>query len=141
MRDVVAPSMRSWRLGATMFAIFGGLALALAALGLFSVVAHAVAQRSHEVGVRIALGARGGDIVWLMMRESLRIVMVGIALGTVVALIAGRWIQPLLVGVTVSDPAVLAGVVVTLLAVAVAGSWLPASRAARVDPAIALRAD
>ena len=139
--DVVAPSMRSWRLGATMFATFGGLALLLAAVGLYGVIAHSVAQRSHEMGVRIALGARTADVARLVVAESLRIVAVGVALGLLAALGAGRWISPLLFDVSPSDPVVMAAVIITLLAVALLASWVPAVRAAKVDPAEALRSD
>jgi len=141
LESVVAPSMRSWRLGATMFATFGLLALLLAALGLYGVIAHSVAQRTHEMGVRVALGASTRDVVALVMRESLRTVAVGVVLGVIAALVAGRWISPLLFEVSPRDPTVLAVVVVTLLAVALLASWIPALRAARVEPGVALRAD
>jgi ABC-type antimicrobial peptide transport system permease subunit len=138
---VVAPSMRSWRLGATMFATFGGLALLLAALGLYGVIAHSVAQRMHEMGVRVALGARTRDVASLVVGESLRIVAVGVVLGVIAALVAGRWISPLLFEVSPRDPIVLGAVVATLLGVSLLASWIPAVRAARVDPGEALRAD
>jgi predicted permease len=141
MTDVVAPSMRSWQLGATMFAVFGGVALALAALGLYSVIAHSVAQRSHEMGVRVALGARSADVIGLIVRESLRVVAVGVALGAFLAVIAGRWLGPLLFGVSPRDPLVLAAVVVLLFGVSITASWIPARRASRIDPGIALRSD
>jgi predicted permease len=141
LQAVVAPSMRSWQLGATMFATFGGLALLLAALGLYGVIAHSVVQRRHEMGVRIALGARSGDVAGLVIGESLRIVAVGVVLGVIAALVAGRWIAPLLFEVSPRDPIVLAAVVVTLFGVSLLASWIPAVRAARVDPGEALRAD
>ena len=141
MESLVSPSMRSWQLGATMFATFGALALLLAALGLYGVIAHSVAQRRHEMGVRVALGARTSDVAGLVIRESLRIVTVGVALGVIAALVAGRWIAPLLFEVSPRDPMVLAAVVVTLMSVSLLASWLPAVRASRVDPAESLRAD
>jgi predicted permease len=141
MEELVAPSMRSWRLGATMFATFGGLALLLAALGLYGVIAHSVAQRTHEMGVRVALGARTADVARLVVGESLRIVSVGVALGIIAAIAAGRWIAPLLFDVSPRDPIVIVAVIVTLLGVSLLASWLPAARAARVDPATALRSD
>jgi ABC-type antimicrobial peptide transport system permease subunit len=141
LESVVAPSMRSWQLGATMFATFGGLALLLAALGLYGVIAHSVAQRTHELGVRVALGARAGDVAALVVRESLRIVSVGVVLGVIASVIAGKWIAPLLFDVSPRDPVVLVAVVATLLAAALLASWIPAARAARVDPAVALRSD
>ena len=111
-----------------MFAVFGGLALVLAAIGLYSVIAYTVTQRTHEMGVRVALGAQVRDVIRLIVREGLRVVLPGVALGAVIALLAGRWIAPLLFQVSPQDPPVLVGVV-TLVAVA-AASWLPARRAA-----------
>ncbi|MBX6365780.1 MAG: ABC transporter permease [Gemmatimonadetes bacterium] len=139
--EVVGEEMRSWRLGATMFVAFGALALALAAVGLFAVVAYDVTQRRHELGVRVALGARVGDVVGLVVRQGLRIGVVGIAIGCVIALAGARWVQPLLFNVSARDPLVFAGVAALLAAVAVVASWLPALRAARVDPTEALRTE
>jgi predicted permease len=141
MTDVIAPSMRSWRLGATMFTIFGGLALVLATVGLYSVVAYSVSQRTHEMGVRIALGAHAADVVRLIVRDGFGVVIAGIAIGSIVALVAGRWLAPLLYHTSPRDPLVFAGVGAALIAVAVAASWIPARRASHVDPTVALRAD
>jgi putative ABC transport system permease protein len=141
MSKILAPSMRSWKLGATMFAVFGSLALVLAAIGLYSVIAYNVTQRTHEMGVRVALGAQGRDVISLIVREGLMIVLPGVALGTAVALYAGRFIAPLLFDVSPKDPSVMTGVVVTLILVAITASWVPARRAARVDPNEALRSD
>jgi predicted permease len=141
MSTIMAPRTRSWRLGATMFAVFGGLALGLAAIGLYSVIAYNVTQRTHEMGVRVALGAEGRDVVRLIMREGLMVVVPGVALGMAVALLSGRWLKPLLFDVSPADPAILVSVMVTLIAVAIAASWVPALRAARVNPTEALRAD
>jgi predicted permease len=138
---VIAPATRSWRLGATMFAVFGGLALALAAIGLYSVIAYSVTQRTHEMGVRLALGARVADVVSMIVRDGLRVVIVGVAIGLVVAFSAGRWLAPLLFEVSPKDPLIYGSVAALLLGVAVAASWLPALRASRVDPSTALRAD
>lgn len=141
MSSILAPEMRSWKLGAVMFAVFGALALVLAAIGLYSVIAYNVTQRMHEMGVRVALGAQARDVTSLIVREGLHIVGPGVLLGAIIALVAGRWVAPLLFDVSPRDPPVLAGVVVVLLGVAVLASWLPATRAARVDPNEALRAD
>jgi predicted permease len=141
MSDIVEPVMRSWRLGATMFSVFGGVALVLAAIGLYSVIAYNVTQRTHELGVRVALGAQARDVIGLVVREGLRVAIVGVVLGGVIAFYAGRWIGPLLFKVSPKDPVVFTTVVVTLLLVAVAASWWPALRASRVDPNAALRAD
>jgi putative ABC transport system permease protein len=141
MANVLAPRMRSWRLGATMFAVFGGLALVLAAIGLYSVIAYTVAERTHEMGVRIALGARVADVAALVVGDGLRVIVVGIGLGSLAALAAGRWVAPLLFEISPKDPAVFASVVALLLLVAIAASWVPAMRASRVDPNEALRSD
>ncbi len=141
MTTIIAPEIRTWRTGAIMFAVFGGLALVLAAIGLYSVIAYNVTQRTHEMGVRVALGAQGGDVIRLIVREGLTIVLPGIILGAVIALVAGRWIAPLLFNVSPKDPPVIVAVIAVLVSVAIAASWIPATRAARVDPSVALRAD
>jgi ABC-type antimicrobial peptide transport system permease subunit len=141
MSKIIAPEIRSWRMGAIMFGVFGALALALAAVGLYSVIAYNVAQRTHEMGVRVALGAQARDVIRLIVREGLTIVIPGVVLGSLAALYAGKWVAPLLFNVSAKDPPVMVGVVLTLLGVAVAASWIPAMRAARVDPNEALRAD
>jgi predicted permease len=141
MTEVLEPVMRSWKLGATMFSVFGGVALLLAAIGMYSVIAYNVAQRTHELGVRVALGAQSRDVISLVVREGLGVAVVGVLAGAAVAWFAGRWVAPLLFGVSPKDPGVYTGVVITLLAAAVAASWWPALRASRVDPNTALRAD
>jgi ABC-type antimicrobial peptide transport system permease subunit len=141
LSQVLEPVSRSWRLGATMFAVFGLLALALSAIGLYSVVSYTVTQRTHEMGVRIALGARVADVVSLVVRGGVIVIGIGVAIGAAIALVAGRWIAPLLFNVSPRDPAVFAVVALVLVAVAVSASWLPALRAAHVDPSEALRAD
>jgi predicted permease len=141
MSTIIAPEIRSWRIGAVMFAVFGALALVLAAIGLYSVIAYNVTQRTHEMGVRVALGAQARDVVQLIVREGLRIVIPGVILGAIIALVAGKWVAPLLFQVSPKDPPVLVSVVLTLVAVAITASWIPATRAARVDPNEALRAD
>ena len=141
LSKVIAPQIRSWKMGATLFAAFGVLALVLAAIGLYSVIAYNVTQRTHEMGVRVALGAQARDVISLIVREGLWIVIPGIVLGTVVALVASRWIAPLLFNVSPKDTPVLAAVIATLLGVAVLASWVPAQRASHVDPNEALRSD
>jgi ABC-type antimicrobial peptide transport system permease subunit len=139
--DVVGRQTKSWRLGATMFAAFGALALALAAIGLYSTIAYNVAQRTHEMGVRVALGAQMRDVIALVVRDGLATSVVGVALGAVVSLAGARWVAPLLFKESATDPLVFGAVAATLLAAAVAASWLPAMRAAKVDPQVALRSD
>ena len=139
--EIFAPNVRSWRLGATMFVVFGGLALVLAAIGLYSVIAYAVVQRTHELGVRMALGAQVRDIIRLVLSEGLALTLVGLVIGGAVALYAGRWVKPLLFNVQPTDPLVFGGVVAVLLLTAMLASLIPAIRAARVDPNVALRSD
>jgi predicted permease len=138
---ILSPETRSWRLGATMFVIFGALALGLAALGLYSVIAYGVTQRQHELGVRVALGAQRAQIISLILRQGMILACLGVAIGTCVALGAGRWIGPLLFGVSPRDPVVFAGVIGVLLTTAIAACVVPARRASRADPNVALRGD
>ena len=141
LADVLGSQTQSWELGATMFTVFGMLALALAAIGLYSVIAYNVAQRTHELGVRSALGAQLGDLVRLVLTDGLRLALVGVVLGSLIAFIVGRWAQPLLFEQSARDPAVFAGVAVLLLAVAALACFIPARRAGRVDPMRALRSE
>ena len=124
-----------------MFTAFGGLALVLAAIGLYSVLAYNVTQRTHEMGIRVALGAQPGDVVRLVVREGLELVASGVAIGALVALAGGKWVKPLLFDVSPSDPFVFGFVVGLLLIVALAASWIPARRASRIDPQLALRTE
>ena len=140
-REIIGRQTQSWELGATMFAAFGLLALALAAVGLYGVIAYNVAQRRHEMGVRIALGARVRDVVLLIVRDGVTLAAAGLAVGALIALGTSRWIGPLLFQESARDPLVFAAVVLVLLAVTVAASWIPALRAARVDPQTALRTE
>ena len=141
MRDLVEPELRSWRLGASMFTLFGLLALVVAAGGLYSVLAFDVALRRHELGVRSALGAGVGTLVGLVLRHAFVLVSAGVVLGLVSAWIAGPFIAPLLFRVAPTDPVVYSMVTGALLVVAGAAGTLPAWRATRVDPREALQAD
>jgi hypothetical protein len=139
--EILDGPMRSWKLGAAMFAVFGAVALLLAAMGLYSVVAYSVAQRTHEMGVRIALGANARDLLRLVLREGLSVATLGIVIGALIALAAAHWIAPLLFNESARDPAVFVLVALMLGLVAAAASLVPALRASRVDPSEALRAD
>ena len=141
LRTFVAPRQRSWEFGATMFVAFGALALVLAAIGLYSVVAYAVAQRTHELGIRIALGASIGDVIRMIVVQGVAFALAGIVLGGVIAFWAGKWVEPLLFSQKARDPIVFAGVALVLLVVAVAATLRPALRATRVDPTVALRSE
>jgi hypothetical protein len=141
LADIVDAKMRSWIVGAKMFTAFGLLALLLAAVGLYSVIAYNVTQRKHELGVRLALGAARSGIVGLVVAQSVRVAVAGIVIGGLIALWAARWIAPLLFHQSPRDPAVFSFVALVLIAVAIGASSIPALRAARVDPKVALQSD
>ena len=141
MESLLEPEYRPWRLGATLFTAFGILALIVAAVGIYSTVAYTVAQRTHEFGVRMALGARLHDILSQVIGGSLRVVAIGVAAGIALAIAGGRFVAALLYEVEPSDPGVMAGVAVALLLIASAAALGPAWRAARVDPVTALRSE
>ncbi len=137
----VREALAATRFTLVLAAVFAGLALALAAIGLAGVLAYAVRRRRHEIGVRVALGARPGDVVRLVVGRGLLLVALGIVLGLAAALALSRSLAGLLYGVTATDPATYAALAGLLAAVAVAASWVPAQRAARIDPVTALRAE
>lgn len=139
LAQVLGEQTRSWRLGASMFSAFGLLALVLAAIGLYSVIAYNVAQRTHELGVRAALGAQRSDLLRLIVSEGLGFGLAGVVIGGAVALAAARWIAPLLFDQSPRDPVVFASVSLMLLIVSTLASWLPARRAASIEPTRALR--
>lgn len=139
LRDIVHGQQRSWRLGATMFVAFGILALVVAAVGLYGVISYAVTQRRHELSVRIALGAPRGDILRLIIGQSVRYAIAGIGIGTLLAIAASRWVQPLLFQQSATDPAIYAGVAAAMILVSLLASASPALRAVRADPVTALR--
>ncbi len=141
MTDVLEPEYRPWRLGATLFSGLGMLALLVAAIGIYSNVWYAVAQRTREFGIRMALGARIADVLRLVVGQSLRVVVIGIAGGLLLVLLGGGLIASLLFGIGPRDPRTMLVVSGSLLAVSVLAAFFPAWRAARVDPTIALRAD
>lgn len=124
-----------------MFSVFGGLALVLAAVGLFGVLSYSVNQRRQELGVRTALGAQSGSLIRLVVWEGLRVVLVGLSVGVVIAIAVGHFVAPLLFEASPWDPAVFIAVAVTLVSVAFFASLLPARRASRVNPMEALRSE
>jgi predicted permease len=141
LEEAVAPELRPWRLGVTVFALFGGLALLVAAIGTYNVMQFSVSQRVHELGVRIALGARRSDIVTMVARESLYGAAIGSVAGVLVVLGAGGVIGRFLYHTSPHDPSVLSAVVLTLLLSGIVASVLPAVRATRVDPVTSLKAE
>lgn len=141
MTEVLARELQPWKLGATLFTVMGVLALVVAAVGVYSVMAYATSQRANEMGIRIALGAQLADIARLVIGEGLRTVAIGIVVGIVLAIAAGKLVASLLYGISPSDPVVLVGAALVLAAVGIAASVIPALRAARIDPISSLRAD
>jgi putative ABC transport system permease protein len=140
-QDMVLAKRRSWRVGATMFVALGSLALLVAGMGLFAIVAFHVEQRRHELGVRVALGARGPDVLRIVVRQALGPAGGGIVAGSVVSLLGARWVQPLLYEQSARDPTVFGGVGLVLIMVALIASAVPAARALRTDPNHVLQAE
>ena len=141
MDQVLADSTSDRRLNMLLFALLGGLALALATVGVYGVVAYSVTQRTHEIGVRMAIGARPADVVRMVLNEGGRLAIAGVAAGSIVALAGARLIRGLLFEVSATDPWTFAGVAIAILAVALLASYIPARRATRVDPMVALRGE
>jgi len=127
------------RFRAILLASFAGLALLLALVGLFGVLAHLVAQRTHEIGVRMALGAQRGSVLAMVLKEGLMLTGIGVVLGLGVALLITRYFSALLYNVQAADPLLLAAITILLLTAAMGAIYLPARRASRVDPIVALK--
>jgi predicted permease len=132
-------NLRDERLIAQLVSFFGALALILACIGLYGVMAHGVARRTNEIGIRMALGAGGGNIAWMVLRETLYLVLAGLVVGVPVALIGARLISAQLFGLSPTDPLTLIGAAVILTLVALLAGYVPARRASRVNPLNALR--
>jgi putative ABC transport system permease protein len=122
-----------------LLSLFAALALILATVGIYGVISYAVSQRTREIGVRMALGAHSGDVLRLILGEGLKLVLTGAALGTVFALIATRFISTMIYGVSATDPLIFLSVITLLVIVSLAACYVPARRAMRVDPMVALR--
>jgi len=138
MPDVLS-QLRQWRLGTTLFASFGALALVLASVGLFGVISYNVASRTHEIGVRVALGGGPSSVAGLVVRQALLIAMSGVVSGLVLAFASDRLIASFLYGVSPHDPIVLGSVSLTMMIVSVLASIAPALQALAIDPLVALR--
>ncbi|HKQ77833.1 MAG TPA: ABC transporter permease [Blastocatellia bacterium] len=137
--DHINATISRERLIALLSSFFGLFALLLAALGLYGVMSHAVARRTREIGIRMALGAQAPNVLWLVLRETLLLVSVGVAIGLPAALAAARMIKSWLFGLSANDPLTIALALLAMLATAALAGYLPALRAAQVDPMIALR--
>ncbi len=141
MDQYVADSVSPRRLNATLLAIFASLALVLASVGIYGVMAYSVTQRTHEIGIRVALGAQSSDVIKLVVGHGMALVVVGVMIGLAGALALTRVMTSLLFGVSATDPITFAGVSVLLVAIALLASYIPARRATKVDPMIALRCE
>ncbi len=141
MSEQIIPATIGQRMGARMLALFGGVALLLAAIGLYGVMSYSVNQRTREIGVRLALGADSRGVVGMVMRQGLRLTTIGLVVGGVLSLGAGMLLRSQLFGLSPADPVTFAGLALLLAVVAVVASILPARRAARVSPIVALRSE
>jgi predicted permease len=139
MHEQIRERLNQDHLIARLVSFFGALALILACIGLYGVMANGVVRRTNEIGIRMALGAKGGNIAWMVLRETLVLVVAGLALGVPAALLSARLISTQLFGLSPTDPLTLIGAGVVLTIVALLASYIPARRASRVDPLTALR--
>jgi putative ABC transport system permease protein len=139
MEDVRSASVANRRLVVLLFGVFAGLALLLAVVGIYGVLSYAVAQRTHEIGIRVALGAQRSDVLRLVVGQGMRLVILGVLIGIAGALVVTRLLESLLFGVSATDPATFAVVAAVLSFVALLACYIPARRATRVDPLVALR--
>ena len=140
MQNIVADAVARQRFSMLLLAIFAGLALVLAAVGIYGVMSYTVAQQTREIGIRIALGAKRGDVLKMTVKQAIKLVGLGLAIGLPSAFILTRVMSTLLFGISATDPITFLGISLVVLAVALLASYIPALRATKVDPMIALRA-
>jgi putative ABC transport system permease protein len=141
LESIVSASVANRRSTMSLFLSFGAAAILLAAVGVYGLVSYSVSQRTYEIGVRMAMGATKRNVVALILTQSLRVALPGIAAGVIAAIVLSRFLSSLLYGVAATDPLTFSAVTLLLLGIAVAASGLPAWRAAQIDPIKALRVD
>ena len=139
MEQALSHSVSARRFSMILLSVFAALALILAAVGIYGVISYSVAQRTREVGIRMALGAQTTDVLKLVVRDGLQLVVIGVAVGLIAAFALTRLMTTLLFGVTPTDVLTYASVALALVAVALAACYIPARRATKVDPLVALR--
>ncbi|QSQ21795.1 ABC transporter permease [Pyxidicoccus parkwayensis] len=141
LREHMGLALLPQKVGGTVAGVLGLVGLLLASLGLYGVVAYAVTVRTRELGIRMALGATGGEVVGLVLRQGLSLALVGVAVGVGLALAVGQALRGMLAGLSPADPLTVGGIALLLIGVAILASWLPARRASRVNPLVALRTE
>jgi len=139
MNEVIARALWQPRLFGGMFLVFAAAALVLASVGVYGVIAYSVSTRTHEFGIRMALGARGADVLRLVLKQGIVLVLIGVAFGLAGALLLTRVLAGLLYGVTATDPVTFLSIPLLLVGVTLVASYIPARRATKVDPMEALR--
>jgi putative ABC transport system permease protein len=139
LQQIFSSSLDQRRFSLAIFSVFAAVALTLAVMGVYSVMAYAVAERTKEIGVRMALGASIKDILILVMRQGGKLIATGATLGVIGSLLLTRLLTSMLYGVSAADPATFAGVALSLVGVALLACYIPARRATKVDPMVALR--
>jgi putative ABC transport system permease protein len=140
MDHIVAEAVARQRFSMLLLGLFAALALLLASIGIYGVMSYSVAQRTREIGIRIALGARRVDVLQMTVKQALKLVGAGMLIGLVAAFLLTRVMASLLFGISATDPITFIGISLVLLAVAILASYVPALRATKVDPITALRA-
>lgn len=139
LERIVSESIAAQRFSMMLLGIFAGLALVLSAIGIYGVISYFVGQRTQEVGIRMALGAQRGDVLWMILGQGARMALVGISIGVVISLALTRLMASMLYGVRAHDPLTFAGVALVVTAIATLACYVPAMRASKVDPMVALR--
>jgi putative ABC transport system permease protein len=141
MDQILVTNVAEQRFNAALLGAFALLALGLSAAGIYSVISYSVSRRTHEIGLRMALGAEGSDVLRLMLRQGMKLASIGVVVGLGASVLFTRWLGSLLFEVSATDPLTLVSIALLLSAVALLACWIPARRASRLDPMVALRCE